>query len=309
MKETLFLFLVLITSCQPSTAQTYQRIVLDENDTISGYYAAMKPGGNHIEGVLLLMPGFGQSAESILPESKLPNVAFVNNILTIFFAGGHKAYCDTIIQRKLTVVVEDVMERFEINREKFVLGGFSAGGIITLRYAELCAEFPDKFPIQPKGVFVVDSPVDLFTIWDNFEETVKTSTSDIALNEAKYIMAIFEKEYGNPKENVSIYKAFNPFAMNKQHGENEQFLKDIAVRAYHDVDIEWRLKNRNQPVRVQNYLVTSELINRLLLMGNEQAEFIQTYQTGFRSNGKRHPHSWSVVEEVECIQWVRTLLK
>ncbi len=46
------------------------------------------------------------------------------------------------------------------------------------------------------------------------------------------------------------------------------------------------------------------LISRLLLSGNEQAEFMTAKQPGYRSNGMRHPHSWSIVDEVEMVQWV-----
>ncbi len=96
--------------------------------------------------------------------------------------------------------------------------------------------------------------------------------------------------------------------MNKAYGENEKYLKNTALRAYHEVDIAWRLINRRQTVRHGNYLVTAELINRLLLMGNDKAEFIQSESEGYRSNGMRHPHSWSIVDEVECISWVKTIL-
>jgi hypothetical protein len=44
-----------------------------------------------------------------------------------------------------------------------------------------------------------------------------------------------------------------------------------------------------------------------MLMGNERAEFMTSKQPGMRSNGTRHPHSWSIVDEVECIQWTLKL--
>ena len=96
--------------------------------------------------------------------------------------------------------------------------------------------------------------------------------------------------------------------MNKKYGENEKFLKNTSVRAYHDVDIAWRLINRNQTVHNSNYEVTAELINRLMLMGNKKAEFMQSFKTGYRSNGRRHPHSWSIVDEVEFIQWMKKII-
>jgi hypothetical protein len=44
-------------------------------------------------------------------------------------------------------------------------------------------------------------------------------------------------------------------------------------------------------------------------MGNKRAEFMQSFKTGYRSNGQRHPHSWSIVDEKELIVWMEGLLK
>ena len=112
-------------------------------------------------------------------------------------------------------------------------------------------------------------------------------------------------QFGIPKDNVAKYNTVNPFAMNIAYGDNEKYLKHTSVRAYHDVDIPWRLTNRRQAVKEGNYYVTSELINRLLMMGNDKAEFIQSDRKGYRANGMRHPHSWSIIEESDCIQWVK----
>ena len=84
---------------------------------------------------------------------------------------------------------------------------------------------------------------------------------------------------------------------------------NIPVRVYHDMDVAWQLKNRRRGLMDNNAFCSSELINRLLLMGNERAEFIQSEWPGFRSNGMRHTHSWSIVDEVELIQWMKGILK
>ncbi|CAF3810748.1 unnamed protein product [Rotaria sp. Silwood1] len=209
---------------------------------------------------------------------------------------------------KKLLIVSILIFMISLIHPKTTIGGFSAGGMIAMRYVELCNEFPNKFPIQPKGVFTVDSPIDIFTIYDQLEESAKNKYSEPAVEEAVRAMGHIKNDYGIPKENVSTYAKLTAFSMNKDYCQNEQWLKNTAVRTYHDVDIAWRLKNRNQTVHLSNYEVTSELINRLLLMGNDRAEFMQTFQTGYRSNGQRHPHSWSIVNEVECVQWFKRLL-
>lgn len=307
-----FLSLLILCNFILSSAysQTIKKIVIDESDFYSGHYLVVETGNNElISGVLVLLAGFGQIPENTAPETKLHNVAFANNILTVFWAGGNKLYADSITQIKLTNVINDILARYKVKSDAFVLGGYSAGGMIAMRYVELCNEFPDKFPIQPKGVFTVDSPIDIFTIYEQLEEIAKNKYSDLAVEEAVRAMEYIKNDYGVPKENVSTYAGLTAFSMNKEYSQNERWLKNTAVRTYHDVDIAWRIINRNQTVHGSNYEVTAELINRLVLMGNDKAEFMQTFQTGYRSNGQRHPHSWSIVNEVELIQWMKGLMK
>ncbi|MFA6261871.1 MAG: hypothetical protein WC760_10410 [Bacteroidia bacterium] len=307
MKKGVSLLMMLILFGHITLAQTIRKIILDSSDFYCGHYLAVQPQSDSIAGVLVLLSGFGQRAEDTPPETKLHNVAFANNILTVFYAAGNKLYADSSTQAKLNRVIKDVLKRYKVQVNSFVIGGFSAGGMIALRYVELCNEFPNLFPIQPKGVFVVDSPVDFFTIWNELEEAAKSKSSEAAVEEAVRAMKFISGDHGNPKDNPTFYARMNPFSMNINLGENERFLKSTPVRAYHDVDVSWWLKNRNQSVREANYMVTSELIKRLNQLGNKRAEFMQTYQTGYRSNGQRHPHSWSIVNEVEFVQWIKGL--
>lgn len=301
------MFVLLTLVGQYSSAQTLKKIVLDSSDFFCGHYLAVAPQSDSIAGVLVLLSGFGQRAEDTPPETKLHNVGYANHVLTIFYAAGNKLYADSATEAKLTRVLKDVLRRYKVSKNAFVIGGFSAGGMIALRYVERCNESPNQFPIQPRGVFVVDSPVDFFTIWNELEEAAKSKSSEAAVEEAERAMKFISGDHGNPKNNQAYYARMNPFSMNKNMGENERHLKSTPVRAYHDVDVSWWLENRNQSVRESNYMVTSELIKRLMQLGNKKAEFIQTYQTGYRSNGQRHPHSWSIVNEVEFIQWMKGL--
>jgi len=291
------------------SAQTIQKISFDDRDSTFGHYLVVEPRErDSIAGVLILLAGFGQQAEDTPPETKLHNVAYTNRLLTVFFACGNKLYADSVTQGRLTSVISDVRRRYSVSPDNFVLGGFSAGGMIAMRYAELCAEHPEKSPIRPAGVFTVDSPIDIFTVYDLLELALKNKYSDLAVEEAQRAINFIKSDYGIPRENIRTYAKLTAFSMDPSLSQNERYLANIAVRTYHDVDIAWRIINRNQTVHLSNYEVTSELINRLVLMGNTRAEFMQTYQTGYRSNGQRHPHSWSIVNEVECIQWEIRLL-
>ena len=289
-------------------AQNYERIVVNAKDSTAGYYLIVKPPTSTISGVLVLLDGFGGSAESILVESMLPNIAFANGILTVAAAIGPKIYADSAVIDKLNMILTDVVKRYKVAPDKFVIGGFSAGGTISLRYAELCKEAPSKYPINPRAVFAVDSPVDIIDLWTFFEKQIEKNYSDVAVEEATFVSALMQREHGTPKNNLQKYQWLTPFNHLQKEAGNEKYLKDIPVRVYHDVDIAWRLQNRRQSAYEANFLNSSELILRLIQMKNEAAEFVKG-RTGYRINGMRHPHSWNIVDEVEFIQWAKKILE
>ncbi len=294
--------------CNTVIGQNYEKIVLNPKDTTAGYYLAVKPPASSISGVLVLLDGFGGMAENIYVESMLPHIAYANGILTVAASMGQKVYADSAVILKLNLLLRDVIQRYKVAPNKFVFGGFSAGGTISLLYVELCKESPSEYPVNPRAVFAIDSPVDLIHLWSFFEKQIEKNYSEVAVGEAKAVSALMQREHGTPKTNLQTYKWLTPF-YNLQKGEgNEKYLKDIPVRVYHDVDIVWRLQNRRQSGYEANFLNSSELILRLMLMKNEKAEFVKG-RTGSRSNGQRHPHSWNIVDEVELIQWMKKIVE
>jgi pimeloyl-ACP methyl ester carboxylesterase len=301
--------IILVVSGLECASQNYEKVVLDDTNPDLGYYLAVSPRGP-IEGVLVLLPGFGERPESVLPETKLHNTAFNNNILTLIIPFGNKIYADEPTINGINRALSDSIKRFRLSKDKFVIGGFSAGGTIALRYAELCKESPSQFPINPKAVFAIDSPVDIINLWDYFDREKSKNFSSAGVNEANFVQPIMEKELaGTPTTNLANFVEHSPFYAGSNAIGNEKYLKDIAVRVYHDMDVVWQLKNRRRSLYDNNALCSSELISRLLLQGNDQAEFIQSRNVGYRSNGMRHTHAWSIVDEVEFIQWMKEKIK
>jgi hypothetical protein len=310
MLKTKALLIVGILLCvfQASFSQNYEKIIVNKQDSTSGYYLAIKPQSDQIKGVLVLLPGWGMAPETIFPESKLPNVAYINGILTIAWSMGGKLYADEPVVKKLNLILSDVINKYKVNKNQFAIGGFSAGGTVALRYVELCKEKPASFPVAPQAVFTVDSPVDVVDLWNYFEREIAKNFSQAGVGEAQFVSSVMAKEHGTPKTNLRGYLALTPFYKDSQEEGNEKYLKDVAVRVYHELDVSWQLKNRRRSAFDSNFLIASEMINRLLIAGNEKAEFVEG-KTGYRSNGMRHPHSWSIVDEVELISWMKQQVK
>ena len=315
LKRNILFIIILAFSIQCESQNTFQntssieKVIIDETDDIYGYYLLQKPMNNKVSGALVLFPGLGQKAENIFIDSELHQEAFKNGIMVIGISTHFQIAPDREFIDKIDLLLKDVIRKHQINEDQFVLGGFSAGGRIVMRYAELCKEFPKKHAIIPKGVFAVDSPIDIFHSWNTTKKLRENSKSKVTIDEANWVEKLFIEKYGfTPSQNVELFKDLTPFCMDTTIADHEKYLKEIPVRVYHEVNVPWRLNERGQSVKDCNYIVTSEFIKRLGLLGNVDAEFIQSSKEGWRKNGKRHPHSWSIVDEKECISWTQKCL-
>lgn len=100
------------------------------------------------------------------------------------------------------------------------------------------------------------------------------------------------------------HRAYSGFSRSAEDGGNARYLDKMPIRTYNDVDVNWWIDNRGRDLYDMNALDQSAMINLLRQNGNSNAEFINAYGKGFRMEGDRHPHSWSIVDAGECIRWI-----
>jgi hypothetical protein len=80
---------------------------------------------------------------------------------------------------------------------------------------------------------------------------------------------------------------------------------DIPLRIYSEPDIDWWLKEHGLDFSSINITDCSAMINELNRLGNSNASLITTHNKGFRKpDNRRHPHSWSIVNNKELIDWL-----
>ena len=295
-------FLPSIVFCQNN-----ERILFDTKDSTAGYYLAIRPQSKQIKGVLILLSSF-LPPEGLLPETKLHNVAYANDLLTIIAPTKQKLYADSFAVDRINAIIKDVVARFSTDTSPFALAGYDEAGNIALRYTEFTYQYPEKFPLQPKAVFAIDAAVDLFGLWHWSENQVAKHYWEGSVGDAKYYIDNMTKENGTIYDHADRYKFLSPFYREGYAAGNEQYLKNVAVRLYYDIDIEWQLKNRRNSFYDTKAADGSELIKQLLLSGNNKAAFVASKQPGVKSNGQRHPNALSIVDEVDCIQWLKSSL-
>ena len=298
---------VLLTLSFTASAQYMEKVSFDAGDSTNGYYLAIPPASNSIKGVVVLFCNF-RSPENLLPETKLHNVAAASGLLTIYASLGKALVANPATISRIQAVLQHVIAKYGADTSTFVLGGYDLAGSIILRYTELAYEHPSGYAVHPKVVFGINPTVDLSGLYHWCERQIKKNYFPPVVNDGITIKGLMDKEPGALNEHPDQYRELSPFNSAGETPGNEQFLRHVAVRLYYDTDIGWQLKTRRNGYYDTNLPDGAEMINRLLLEGNNKAEFVSSKLPGMRSNGIRNASALSIMDETDCIQWIKAEL-
>lgn len=290
--------------------------IISENDSTDLYlndrnqkdlfYYSLIPAGK-IKGVIVLLPGTWDRVEYTLSSTKaICQKAFENNLAIISLSINQRLTLNDEVLFFMNSAFKDAIQKYGLPQNKFIIGGFSMGGLFSLRYTEMSIQDKNKTAIKPIATFSTDGPTDLERMYYTFEIALERSPNK---TEPTYALNEFKKHIGGtPKTNRENYIYHSTFSYSENDGGNAKYLTSIPVRIYNDVDVSWWLANRNTDLYGMNALDQSAMINFLNRQGNKNAEFINSFGKGYRLDGTRHPHSWSIVEVDNFIQWVTKVI-
>ncbi len=303
MRNILITAFLLIFSYQGFT-QEVEKVYLNKNDSVANLYHLFQPVKPEKNAFLVLLPGFGQTPEDVLLQTELPVLAAENGILTIIpvVSTGLTSFgIDKASQKSLHTILKDVKGRFNLEQAQFFIGGFSIGGSAAFRFAQSA-----QSNFEPAAVFGIDPPLDFERLYHSFQRHIRLSVNTEPSGEAIYMIERMEKEMkGSPETALINYRKMSPYSFSDTTQAALQALRNIPLRIYTEPDINWWLENRNSDYSAMNALDASAMVNELNLLGNEEAQFITTENKGYRKPyDNKHPHSWSIVNNQELIDWL-----
>ncbi|HZF64525.1 MAG TPA: hypothetical protein VEZ55_08575 [Chitinophagaceae bacterium] len=280
--------------------------VNDRNQKDLFYYSLVPE--NLIKAVIVLLPGTWERVEYVLSSNKeICQKAFDSNIAVLALSINQRLTLNDEVANFLNSSLKDAIQRYGLPKDKFVIGGFSMGGLFSIRYTELSLQDKTKTVVQPIAAYSVDGPTDLERMYKTFEIALEKSPNK---TEPAYALNEFKKYIGGtPKSNPENYRSYSTFSYFQNDGGNAKYLTNIPIRIYNDVDVNWWLENRNTDLYGMNALDQSAMINYLHSIGNKNAEFINAFGKGYRLDGTRHPHSWSIVDPTEFLKWINHVIK
>lgn len=280
----------------------------EPTDTESLFYLKLVPEAKPI-GCLVILPSTGELVESVMKQISLHELAVQQNLLVIFpsINWGSSKFIDA--HEFLDTIFNQVVEQYQIPKNKFILGGLSGGGMVSLTYAQKANRDKDTF-IIPKAVFALDPPLDFAHLYNQAERDVERNFSEVAVNEANWLMDMYKTEFGGTPEEVPVeYIRYSIYSHSEEDGGNAKYLLETPVRIYTEPGIEWQIKNKQRDLYDLNSTDISAMINLLQSKGNNNAEIIVTHDKGIRLDGTKHPHSWSIMDSQDTLNWALEQLK
>jgi hypothetical protein len=309
-------FLKKNTSSLVDTANIYQ----GDGESSSLFYYTMTP--QTTKSVIVLFPSAFESCESVISCNKnLIQKCFDKGIMTVVISSNfnRSLSLDKFAFEFINTTFIEIVTMFKVPKEKFILCGLSLGGMNALRYTEMSQDKNYNTSIKPLAVIGVDPPVDEMGLYKRAIDEVNLYQPDSlklssgrqnAFAEGKMLVTDFIEMYGGSPDQVpNKYIQHSPYTRTEKDGGNAKYLLKTPTKIYCDPDINWHLTNRQRDFYHINASDQTALINFLSLNGNNKAEFKSCIGKGYRLDGTRHPHSWSIIDADDCIKWIEHIIE
>ena len=300
----LLLIFIAVVSCNQNKQEKEQTTTekIKFTEIIKEDYELYKPN-KEIKGVLILFGGYPENADDIKREFQIIDIARENSIAVLLSNFNQKLWLEENEKHQLARKLQDIIIKNQLPTENIFVGGFSSGGVISLLISDFIVEMK-QFYIDPKGVFIVDSPIDLTALYKSSEKNIERNFSEASIQESTWLLETLGNNFGNPKDNIEKYEKNAVFTYRTNNISNLKKLKRTKIRLYTEPDTLWWKENRMADYEQTNAFYIKKLSESLTQKGFESVEYIPTTDKGYRANGERHPHSWSIVDKKDLVNWI-----
>ncbi len=252
--------------------------------------------------LLILFPCFPCDAADTRSESPIADTAVANGITVLMMNFNRHILMSEAEKREVLEVIAGAVKEHGLDATNTFIGGFSSGGNVSVLLAKELVRAP-RPGIGLKGVFAVDSPLDLVHLYDCSKRDLSKTTFPEYKDEARYLQAFLDSTLGSPADNMVNYERSAPLL---NSSASVAALKELPIRFYTEPDTAWWRANRDDSYEELNAFGLKRIHDTLVAMGNSRAEYITTEGRGMQ-RGNRHPHAWSIVDERELVRWVEGL--
>ncbi|SCY00133.1 hypothetical protein SAMN05192588_0668 [Nonlabens sp. Hel1_33_55] len=258
---------------------------------------------DHTQALLILFPGGGATSKQTKENFNITDKATKNNISVLFMNFNRHFWVDDDTSKDLAKLIEDAINKYDLKPQKIVIGGMSIGGNVALDISDYLTKINSK--AQPQGVFVVDAPIDLFAMYESAQKDLKNKNlTEERLQEPNFIANFLEDQVPDGTSILNGLEKISPIVLKSGNISNINNLSETKLRFYTEPDTLWWQETRGTKFESTNAYIlqrTEVLLNKKKW---RYVSLIQTEDKGYRADGSKNPHSWSIVDKDDLIKWI-----
>ncbi|WP_152971487.1 hypothetical protein [Lacinutrix algicola] len=296
----ILLLLILVISCKNKSKKIdaeKNEITTIQNDD----YELIK--SSESKALLIVFPGGGSTSKETKRDFKIVEKATEKGISVLLMNFGRHLWIEKGDSEQLSNLILKAIKDNNLKTGNTFIGGMSIGGTVALSLSDYLSKTNSL--LKPKGVFVIDSPIDLYALYESSQkDIVRKDFSEERLAEPKWIINYFEEEFGGKDSLLINIQKVSPLTIKTNNIDNIKKLKNKKLRFYTEPDTLWWKENRQTDFESTNAYIlqkTNELLND---RNWNNVELIQTKEKGYQNDGDRNPHSWSIVDTDNLINWI-----
>ncbi len=299
-KYIIFLSVILLIACknEPKKEQLEEnkitKIQTDDYELIKS---------SESKGLLIIFPGGGSTSKETKEEFKIVKKATKKGISVLLMNFNRHLWIEKEGSEQLTKLIKEATEKNHLKTDNIFIGGMSLGGTVALTLSDHLEE--TNSTLKPKGIFVVDSPIDLFALYESSQKDIlRKDFSEERLAEPKWIINYFEEKFGGKDSLLLNIQKVSPFTLKTININNVKNLKNSKLRFYTEPDTLWWKETRQTDFESTNAFTLQKTSEVLKNENWKNVKLIQTKNKGYRADGERNPHSWSIVDVDDLINWI-----
>lgn len=276
--------------------------------TVDRGYTLWLPDTGKIEGLIVFTHSRRDTAEAdfiieyALSRQLAVLYATTENRLEFFF--------EPAKMREIEGYIQEVVTQYGVPEGHLLYCGMSLEGTRALKLALFGQSAKSEFKLQPRAIAICDAPLDMVRFHREMVKARELQFTPVTANEGTWVSGYLERHLGGtPQDTLAAYLDYSPYSNYGQEGHKLDLFNEIAIRCYTEPDVQWWMETRGKDYYAMNALDLAAFVNALNLNGHPNAELIITHDRGFLPDGTRHPHSWSIVDERELIDWFMDLIK
>ncbi len=173
--------------------------------------------------LLILFPCFSCNIDHTKAEAKFLENMDKIGISTLLLDYNQKLFLTDKEKTDLEKELNQILDKHSINKNNVYIGGFSSGGNIAILLGNDLIKTKNK--LQPKGVFVVDSPLDLENLYQGAQKDIQEKSNNDAVEEGHFIINMFDENLGKPVDSIQNYAYYSPYLISKNTVENLKIQK------------------------------------------------------------------------------------